>query len=493
MAKRYQKPPKRQEVVLSEIPIPKEYQRELVAGLLESAYCKGPDEIMDALKKCVADTDTGKHVRAEGGPVELHDMISKFHDIHGKTALHYACLGRRAANTEYIMKLCPAIVPMKDSDGETALMLAALSGDELTVNAVLHHDKAVNAKNQTGVTALHLAAESGNVSCICRLIEAGAEVNCYSEKTGTPLLYAVMNNNYDAVQELLKKKADPNYPFDLKDLKKPAFPPPLLYACNAREDTIAELLLANKANPNLQDKDAWTALHCAAECGAFRAARALLEAGANTDVITEGLTAFDVAMRNHNWAIADLLKDRTSILKDDHAKWLEGLKAAYKKGLEADHDKKERQTLAAAGFKDEASQKQMEKARELKAEGDAFNQAGDCMLAANKYTEALKMLPDAPAADKERAMLYASRSMMYMGFGDLASAESDANEATKLDPLWSVGYSAKARVYKAKNEWKEYTSHLYEALTREDVRNDELIAELKHAVEMSAKEEGGSK
>ncbi|PFH34906.1 tetratricopeptide repeat-containing protein [Besnoitia besnoiti] len=474
--RRYEKPSRRDET-LSHIPVDRESEREALVSMLEAAFCKGPQEIRDGLRNVVARTRGGELLK-EGGsnPASDVSLLCNFKDDIGRTALHYACLGRRPVNAEWILKACPVIVNYEDSTGETALMKSCRAGDVVIVNILLHFDADVDARSQTGITALHLAAESGDEACVKALLDAGAEVNCFSEISGSPLQYAVMNNHYGATEELLMRGANPNYPFNDASTKPPTFPPALVFACNMRQDAIAELLLVHKADPNIRDQNNWTALQCAAESGSYRATEALLEAGADPDVVTQGVTAFDLAMQNENWAIADLLKDKTCLLL--------GAGSAFEALQEARQKRREMQDTARKMTAREGQQ-QVDDAMKAKADGDAFSGAGDFALAAAKYTQALELMPDNPTLKQARATLYASRSMMYLSMGDLESAERDAELATELDPLWSKGYAAKARVYKEREQFDEYTKQLYEACKRQTTKDEELIAELKEAIAIS--------
>ncbi|CBZ55577.1 unnamed protein product [Neospora caninum Liverpool] len=480
-----QEKPCRRSETLSEIPVDRESGREAIVTLLQAAFCKGPREVSAGLHRAVSDTRGGELLQAEAGnPAEIGSLLPAFKDGLGRTALHYACLGKRPVNAEWILKACPTIVDYKDSTGETALMMACRAGDVVMVNLLLNFGADVNKRSQTGVTALHLAAESGDEACVRALVDAGA-VNCFAEASGSPLQYAVMSNHYGVTEVLLQKGADPDYPFNVQGSHLSVFPPPLLFACNARQDSIAELLLNNNADPNLQDEHNWTALQCAAENGAYRAVVALLKAGADPDVVTQGLTAFDLAMQHQNWAIADILKDKTALLigKDQI---FTALHEARRKRYEMEAFATEEHREADDEIVDtEAHQQQVDDAMKAKADGDAFNESGDYALAIDKYTQALEQMPVDKTTKEARAMLYASRSMMYISLGDLESAETDAHKATELDPLWSKGYAVKARVYKAKNQTEEYTKHLYEACTRQKTRDDELISELKKAITVS--------
>jgi len=73
---------------------------------------------------------------------------------------------------------------------------------------------------------------------------------------------------------------------------------------------IVDLLLAAGADPNIQDKNGYTPLHVAAQCGDARVARALIFGGANLEVTSkDGSQALDIALASGHNEVANLIKE----------------------------------------------------------------------------------------------------------------------------------------------------------------------------------------
>ncbi|XP_077466680.1 uncharacterized protein LOC144083074 [Stigmatopora argus] len=84
-------------------------------------------------------------------------------DQHGQAAFHkVACDGKRIL-TYAIAKRMAALnsLDLKDSDGMTALLLAAKNNHHLIVEDLIHLGACVSARNNSGKSCLHLSAEKG--------------------------------------------------------------------------------------------------------------------------------------------------------------------------------------------------------------------------------------------------------------------------------------------------------------------------------------------
>lgn len=93
----------------------------------------------------------------------------------------------------------------RNSRDETALMLAALRGQEQLVTRLLVRGAEVN---KTGWTALHYAATGGHARIAAILIAARADINALSPNGTTPLMMAAMYGNSDTVRLLLGSGAE---------------------------------------------------------------------------------------------------------------------------------------------------------------------------------------------------------------------------------------------------------------------------------------------
>ena len=75
---------------------------------------------------------------------------------------------------------------------------------------LIKNDLNVNLKNDTGDTALHMAAYSGNLLIAEQLIDCGADVDAVNNYNETPLMYAARKSRSSMIRLLLQRGADRN-------------------------------------------------------------------------------------------------------------------------------------------------------------------------------------------------------------------------------------------------------------------------------------------
>jgi len=104
-----------------------------------------------------------------------------------------------------------ANVNIQSKQGRTPLMLAALrDGGSDIVALLLAKGADVKAKDNRGDTALGLAAETGDAAIMRLLLDKGADVNGRNRKGETPLIQAATSARPEAVRLLLQRGADAN-------------------------------------------------------------------------------------------------------------------------------------------------------------------------------------------------------------------------------------------------------------------------------------------
>lgn len=96
-------------------------------------------------------------------------------------------------------------VEVRNARDESALMLAALRGQENLVSTLVAKGAAVN---KSGWTPLHYAATGGHTRIAAFLIGAQADVNAESDNGTTPLMMASMYGNAATVKLLLESGAE---------------------------------------------------------------------------------------------------------------------------------------------------------------------------------------------------------------------------------------------------------------------------------------------
>lgn len=152
-----------------------------------------------------------------------------------------------------------------------AFLRAVSKGDTVEVAQYLKQDlNWANARNKQGESALHLAAEKGHLNIIRELVASGADLEAQNRYGGTPLSEAVANAKETAITLLLELGANPDGAGSSQL--------PLGIAVSRNMPRVVRLLLAGKANPNLNSP-----LLVAAQYNHGETALALVEAGARLD------------------------------------------------------------------------------------------------------------------------------------------------------------------------------------------------------------------
>ncbi len=255
---------------------------------------------------------------------------------NGQTPLHVAATDDNPAIMESLIAH-HAEVDAKDNNGITPLLAAAQYSSLRALRLLLTNGANVNAQAVSGSyggrtplyfavenakpemaklllenhadpnlcrvgdkTPLMRAAEKSELDVVQMLLAHGADVN--ASMTGglldrwTPLYYAIDANAPEVVKVLLENKADPNAVVDNLRMPGPSYAPqnqtitvdsgatPLLYAVLRKQEDIARLLLAHKADPNLADTGKTTPLIEATRDGPTKLAELVLQSGADVNV-----------------------------------------------------------------------------------------------------------------------------------------------------------------------------------------------------------------
>lgn len=183
------------------------------------------------------------------------------------------------------------------------------SDEERIVDAIKSHNldwiaefikKNPDYTNEKGYTTLHLAAFRKCPDVVEFLINNKSDVNAKTSYE-TPLWMACANGDSASITLLLAAKAEinPNNP-------NPRIPSPFITVVANELWEVAETMLAGKADPNVVESFEYNSpLHYAAEDGKYGLVKALLENGANKDLVNgENKTPLDLASTAE---ISDLL------------------------------------------------------------------------------------------------------------------------------------------------------------------------------------------
>jgi len=144
---------------------------------------------------------------------------------------------------------------------QTNLMLAVVKIGTESIKALIEAGADLNIQDYNGQTALILAALAGDTETVETLIKAGANLNIQDDNGETALMWAALNDHKDTVRSLIRGGADLNIQ------TRRTYYSALMMAAGYGLKEIVQILLQEKANPNLQTDDGKTALMIAQEQG----------------------------------------------------------------------------------------------------------------------------------------------------------------------------------------------------------------------------------
>lgn len=172
--------------------------------------------------------------------------------------------------------------------GVTPLQAAAINGDPALITALLKAGADPNAILPEGETVLMTAARTGRVEALTALIEGGARLDGQEKWFGeTPLIWAAAEDHAAAVELLVRRGADVNGPSAKQNYR------------------------SRRAGQSVLALGSWTPVMYAARQGAHDSLRALIEAGADLNLVDpDGATALVIAIINANYDEATLLVEK---------------------------------------------------------------------------------------------------------------------------------------------------------------------------------------
>jgi ankyrin repeat protein len=216
------------------------------------------------------------------------------------------------------------------------LSLAVTNGDEKISRLLLGHKACMQpAKPSTDQHAAITAARCGYLPILRMLIEEfGAPVDIATDAGETPLASAAAGHHHACFDYLLEKGADINF------VNAQKLTPIYAAACANNSYAIEEFLKRGVGVNGIPNDGGWTPLMSAANTGALKAARVLLEKGADIatvarDSVWKGMDARKIAETNEYPAMVALIdaesrKRHLLAVENDAAAAHDGVKASVR-------------------------------------------------------------------------------------------------------------------------------------------------------------------
>lgn len=180
-----------------------------------------------------------------------------------------------------------AAIDAARTDGDTALILAALHGRIDNVVALLEAGAAIDARNAEGSTALHRALGNKKWEVVDVLLRHEPSLDLVDDDWGAPLALAAFHGEARLVERLLAAGASVNPPFSIRGFT------PLMSAARAGHAEIARLLLERGADPDAIGAARYGegAIHLAGREASLPLLDALIAHGADVNLLnSEGHT-----------------------------------------------------------------------------------------------------------------------------------------------------------------------------------------------------------
>ncbi len=233
-----------------------------------------------------------------------HGMLEREHNGNvGPSALHLAAVRGDLNIVRILLGLGVPVNARRERDGRTPLVaaVAARSRPEL-LRLLLENGADSNSVDSNRETALLVAARSGDLEATRMLLSHRANPDINDRFGQTPLILAVRNGKAEIVGALLDAGAD----MTLGDVNGQSA---LAAAIRSRQTSVARLLLERGASIEQRDRQGLTPLIMASELGDEAAVKLLLEHGASIRARDKfGLDAKARAIRAGRLAIAEMIR-----------------------------------------------------------------------------------------------------------------------------------------------------------------------------------------
>ncbi|XP_053195442.1 ankycorbin [Scomber japonicus] len=166
----------------------------------------------------------------------------------------------------------------QDSEGKSALHVAAARGQTDCLSVLLAHGADLSLTDAAGFNPLHLAAKNNHLECCKKLIQSKCPVDAVDSSGKTALHHAAASGKIQTIQLLCELKS----PINLKDADGLT---PLLLSAKHGHAEICSTLLDCGAEINTPDNSGRTALLLATESSAASVVEVLVQRGADFSAV----------------------------------------------------------------------------------------------------------------------------------------------------------------------------------------------------------------
>ncbi|XDG05266.1 hypothetical protein ABKA04_004881 [Annulohypoxylon sp. FPYF3050] len=228
-------------------------------------------------------------------------------DKHGRTALHYACMG--SVQYKYCLDMMTlllntngkAIMNLGDNNGQTPLHYAAQRDLTDRIQTLVSYGADTLATDIFGLSPLLWAVVSGKTNATLMLLDNHVDPDSTNAGGKSALAWAAGLGRYTIAKKLLFEYGAGMYNQNTQMV-------PLEEAAASGHIRIVQLLLDKGGDPNYRGRDGWSAIHWAAEEGHLEIVRKLLDHRAEVNTVSSyGTSPLHCAANGGHVSIVRLL------------------------------------------------------------------------------------------------------------------------------------------------------------------------------------------
>ncbi|OQE44088.1 hypothetical protein PENCOP_c002G00032 [Penicillium coprophilum] len=126
----------------------------------------------------------------------------------GSTLLHSATESGLLKTVEYLLEKKPELINEKNTENETALVIAFRKEDENVISLLLENKANIDVRDNDGRTMLHSACRRSSLNIVQKLLNGGAKPTTTGDDNETPLHLAARSGDLNKVDLVLEWLSD---------------------------------------------------------------------------------------------------------------------------------------------------------------------------------------------------------------------------------------------------------------------------------------------